>query len=163
LVRSSHELEETNASRGARGFDDLDTHWAEHETLPDWGLTVSDRCELVDDIDAVVESHSERYFHLPDECSICGSDVEKRGPSHYCTGGLSCPARLKRSGEHFASDDGLEIEGIGSTMAGQVRNSFETERTRDIIERLPGRGVDPERTQAESGDEPTALTSMFIT
>lgn len=52
---SQDALGETNASRRARGFDDLDTHWAEHETLPDWGLTVSDRCELVDDIDAVVE------------------------------------------------------------------------------------------------------------
>jgi DNA ligase (NAD+) len=381
---SQDALGETNASRGARGFDDLDTHWAEHQTLPDWGLKVSDRCELVEDIDAVVEyrndtqdmredlnydidgvvckvndratceelgttsryyrwaygykfpartettdiqdivvqvgrtgrltpvallapvevsgvtvsraslhnqdeiadlgvdvgdevrveragdvipyvgevveSHSESYFDLPDECPACGSDVEKRGPIHYCTGGLSCPAQLKRSVEHFASDDGLEIEGIGeetadqlveaglieddiadlydiskdelldlegwgkqsaanllaeledskdpslaaflsaiavpevgptiardlaqhfedldtlmdadteeleamegigSTMADQIQNFFENERNRDVIERLRGHGVEPERTQAETGDELTDVTIVF--
>ena len=237
-------LGETNPSRGTRGFADLDTHWAEHETLPDWGLAVSDRCELVEDIDAVieyrnnteeirgdlnydidgivckvddraqcevlgttsrhyrwafgykfpartettevqdivvqvgrtgrltpvalltpvevsgvtvsraslhnqdeiadlgvnvgdevrieragdvipyvdevVESRSEGYFQLPAECPVCGSDIEKRGPIHYCTGGLSCPAQLKRSVEHFASDDGLEIEGLGEEAADQL-------------------------------------------
>ena len=51
---SQDALGETNPSRGACGFDHLDTHWSEHETLPDWGLKVSDRCELVDDIDGVV-------------------------------------------------------------------------------------------------------------
>ena len=381
---SQDALGETNASRAARGFDNLDTHWAEHHALPDWGLKVSDRCELVEDIDAfveyrndtqdirenlnydidgvickvddramceelgttsrhyrwaygykfpartettdiqdivvqvgrtgrltpvallspvevsgvtvsraslhnqdeiadlgvdvgdevrveragdvipyvdeVVKSHSESYFRLPDECPVCGSDGETRGPIHYCTGGLSCPAQLKRSVEHFASDDGLEIEGIGeetadqlveaglvkddvadlydiskdelldlegrgeqsaanllaelkdskdpsltvflsaigipevgptvardlaqsfgdldalmdadteelesvegigSTMAGQIRNFFENERNRDVIERLRDRGVEPERTQAETGDELTDLTIVF--
>jgi len=51
-------LGETDASRGGLGFDDLDTHWAEHETLPEWGLRVSDRCELVDDIDGVIDFHT---------------------------------------------------------------------------------------------------------
>ncbi len=381
---SRNAVDEPDASRGALDFDGLDTHWAEHETLPDWGLKVSDRCELVDDIDAVieyrndtqevrddlnydidgvvckvndrshcedlgttsryyrwaygykfpartetteiqdivvqvgrtgrltpvalltpvevsgvtvsraslhnqeeiedlgvdigdeirveragdvipyvdevVESHSEGYFHLPDECPVCGSDVEKRGPIHYCTGGLSCPAQLKRSVEHFASDDGLEIEGIGeetadqlveqglveddvadlydiskdelldlegwgeksatslldeledskdpsltsflsaigipevgptvardlaqhfenpdalmdadtddveavegvgSKMADEIQNFFTNDRNRDVIERLRDHGVEPERMQAETGDELSDLTIVF--
>jgi DNA ligase (NAD+) len=45
---------DTDASRG--GLDvGLDTHWAEHEALPDWGLKVNDRTELVDDVDAAIE------------------------------------------------------------------------------------------------------------
>ncbi|MFB6195908.1 MAG: NAD-dependent DNA ligase LigA [Haloplanus sp.] len=375
---------ETSPSRGALGFDGLDTHWAEHERFPDWGLKVTDRCELVDDVDGVidyrndtlavrddlnydidgivckvndrghcedlgttsrhyrwaygykfpartetteiqdivvqvgrtgrltpvallspvevsgvtvsraslhnqdeiaelgvdvgdevrveragdvipyvdevVESHSEGYFHLPDDCPVCGSDAEKRGPLHYCTGGLSCPAQLKRAVEHFASDDGLEIEGIGeetadqlveeglieddvadlydiskddllaldgwgetsaenlldeladskdpslaaflsaigipevgptvardlarrfrsldalmaadtddleavegigSTVAGEIRHFFDNERNRRVIERLRAHGVEPRPTQVETGAELSDLTVVF--
>ncbi|MEF8791062.1 MAG: NAD-dependent DNA ligase LigA [Haloarculaceae archaeon] len=237
-------LGETDASRGGLGADGLDTHRAEHERLPDWGLRVSDRAELVEDVDAVidyrndvqetradldydvdgvvcklndraqcaslgttsrhyrwaygykfpartevteirdvvvqvgrtgrltpvalldpvevggvtvsraslhnqdeiadlgadvgdevrveragdviphvaevVESHGEGYFELPESCPVCGSDVRKRGPIHYCTGGLSCPAQLKRSVEHFAGEDGLDIEGIGPETADRL-------------------------------------------
>lgn len=231
----------TDASRGALGFGNLDSHWAEHEQLPEWGFKVSDRSELVDDIEGVieyrdqlledrdslnyeidgvvckvnsreqcetlgttsrhyrwtygykfparsetttiqnivvqvgrtgrltpvgllspvevsgvtvsraslhnqeeiadmqvdvgdeirveragdvipyvaevVESHSDGYFELPETCPVCGSDVERRGPRHFCTGGLSCSAQLKRAIEHYASDDGLDIEGIGEKTA----------------------------------------------
>ncbi|MFB6104943.1 MAG: NAD-dependent DNA ligase LigA [Halobacteriaceae archaeon] len=233
-----------DASSGGRDYDGLDSHWAEHETLPDWGFKVSDRAERVQNIDAVieyrndlqadreslnydidgivckvddrghcttlgtttrhyrwaygykfparsetteiqdivvqvgrtgrltpvalltpvevsgvtvsraslhnqaeiddmgvnvgdevtiqragdvipyvadvVESHSDDAFELPETCPVCGSEVERRGPLHFCTGGLSCPAQLKRSIEHFASDDGLDIEGIGEETADQL-------------------------------------------
>jgi DNA ligase (NAD+) len=31
------------------------THWAEHETLPEWGLQVNDRAEHVEDIEAAID------------------------------------------------------------------------------------------------------------
>ena len=68
----------------------------------------------------VVEDNSEGHFELPDECPVCGSDVEADGPLRFCTGGLSCPAQLKRAVEHYASDSGLDIEGIGEEAAGQL-------------------------------------------
>ncbi|WP_336035743.1 NAD-dependent DNA ligase LigA [Halobacterium yunchengense] len=44
---------DADASRG--GLDvGLATHWAEHEALPEWGLKVNDRTELVDDVEAAV-------------------------------------------------------------------------------------------------------------
>jgi len=241
---SSDATADADASRGAIAYDGLDSHWAEHETLPDWGFKVSDRAERLEDIDAVidyrndlqaerdslnydidgvvckvddraqcgalgtttrhyrwaygykfparsetteiqdivvqvgrtgrltpvalltpvdvsgvtvsraslhnqaeiddmgvnvgdevtiqragdvipyvadvVESHSDDTFRLPETCPVCDSPVERRGPLHFCTGGLSCPAQLKRSVEHFASDDGLDIEGIGEKAADQL-------------------------------------------
>ncbi|MFW6265197.1 MAG: NAD-dependent DNA ligase LigA [Halanaeroarchaeum sp.] len=45
-------VEETDASRGARGVEDLPTHSSEHERLPDWGLRVErDWYEVTDDIE----------------------------------------------------------------------------------------------------------------
>ncbi|MFB6269048.1 MAG: NAD-dependent DNA ligase LigA [Halobacterium sp.] len=44
---------ETGPSRG--GLDaGLDTHWSEHGALPDWGLKVNERTELVDSIDDAI-------------------------------------------------------------------------------------------------------------
>ena len=61
-----------------------------------------------------------------------------------------------------ADTEALEsVEGIGATMAGQIRHFFENERNHDVIERLRDRGVEPERTQAETGDELTDLTIVF--
>ncbi|RLF64142.1 MAG: DNA ligase (NAD(+)) LigA, partial [Thermoplasmata archaeon] len=45
----------------------------------------------------------EKKFHIPDKCPVCGSDVVKDGAFYRCTGGLSCPAQLKRAITHFAS------------------------------------------------------------
>jgi len=244
---SREDVEDTSASRGALGADGLDTHWSEHEHLPDWGLKVNDRTRLVDGIDdavayrnelqavrddlnyeidgvvfkvddreqcerlgvtsrhyrwayaykfpartettritdvvvqvgrtgrltpvallepvdvagvtvsraslhnadeiaemnvnvgdevrveragevipyvdEVVEKHAEGHFEMPETCPVCGSETEKRGPIHYCTGGLGCPAQLTRAVEYFASDDGLDIEGLGGEAAEQLVES----------------------------------------
>ena len=232
------------ASAGATGIDGLETHWAEHQQLPDWGLQVNERHRLVDSVDAaldyrdelldardgldyeidgtvlklndreqcralgttarhyrwayaykfparreetriaeivvqvgrtgrltpvalldpvdvggvtvsraslhnqaeiaalgvdvgdvvkveragdvipyvseVVEENSEGHYELPENCPVCGSDVEADGPLRFCTGGLSCPAQLKRAVEHYASDSGLDIEGLGEEAAAQL-------------------------------------------
>ncbi|MCG1004485.1 MULTISPECIES: NAD-dependent DNA ligase LigA [Halobacterium] len=50
----SRDAIETGPSRG--GLDaGLDTHWAEHEALPDWGLKVNERSERVDSIDDAIQ------------------------------------------------------------------------------------------------------------
>jgi DNA ligase (NAD+) len=62
----------------------------------------------------VVEKRSEGHFELPDTCPVCDSPVEREGPLAFCSGGLGCPAQLKRSVEHWGSDTGLDIEGLGA-------------------------------------------------
>lgn len=245
-------VEESTASSGAVGVEGLDTHWAEHERLPDWGLPVNDRCELVDDrsaaidyretmldhretldyeidgvvykvndrslcaslgttkrqyrwafaykfpprtgtttvtdiavqvgrtgrltpvallepvdvggvtisraslhdqreiadlgvdvgdevrieragdvipyVDEVVTVESSGHFELPDGCPVCGGAVERGGQLHYCVAGLGCPAQLKRTVEHYASDDGLDIEGLGAVAANRFVEAGLVER-----------------------------------
>ncbi len=58
-------------------------------------------------------------YKIPDKCPRCDSMVEKIGAIHFCTGGLSCPARLKESIRHFASKRALDIEGLGEMHVDQ--------------------------------------------
>ncbi|KPN29865.1 NAD-dependent DNA ligase LigA [Halolamina pelagica] len=76
--------------------------------------------DVIPYVSEVVENNAEGYFELPDTCPVCGSDVEADGPLRFCTGGLSCPAQLKRAVEHYAGDSGLDIEGLGEEAAGQL-------------------------------------------
>jgi DNA ligase (NAD+) len=55
-------------------------------------------------------------FEMPDSCPVCGSDVVRDGEHHYCSGGVTCPAQLKRRLEHFASRDAMDIEGLGEEV-----------------------------------------------
>ncbi len=45
----------TDASRGALGAEGIETHAEEHARLPDWGLRVNERIEVVDDIGDAIE------------------------------------------------------------------------------------------------------------
>ncbi len=55
-----------------------------------------------------------RAFAMPGACPVCGAAVVEEGAYHFCTGGLSCPAQLKRGIAHFASKGALDIEGLGA-------------------------------------------------
>ena len=65
----------------------------------------------------VVESNSPGHFEFPEICPVCSSPVERDGPLHYCTGGLQCHAQLVRAVEHYGSETGLDIEGLGEKTA----------------------------------------------
>ena len=67
----------------------------------------------------VLES-GKREFQMPDHCPSCGSKVEKEGEYHFCTGGISCPAQLKGSLEHYTSREAMNIEGVGEKIAQEL-------------------------------------------
>lgn len=48
----------------------------------------------------------EKVFKIPDKCPLCNSMVERVGAIHYCTGGLSCPAQVKKTIKHFCIKEG---------------------------------------------------------
>jgi DNA ligase (NAD+) len=52
-------------------------------------------------------------FKMPSKCPACGSQVVERGPYTVCPNHFACPAQLKGRIKHFASRDGLDIEGLG--------------------------------------------------
>jgi len=61
-------------------------------------------------------------FAMPDVCPVCGSAVERNAEEAVarCTGGLVCPAQLKRSINHFASRTAMDIEGLGYKLIDQL-------------------------------------------
>jgi DNA ligase (NAD+) len=52
-------------------------------------------------------------FKMPAKCPACGSPVVERGPYTLCPNHFACPAQLKGRIKHFASRDGMDIEGLG--------------------------------------------------
>ncbi len=57
-------------------------------------------------------------FRLPGKCPVCGADVERDADGAFmrCTG-AECPAQLLRTVVHFASREGMDIEGLGIAVA----------------------------------------------
>jgi len=63
----------------------------------------------------------ERPIRPPEACPSCGGPVRKDEEFvAYRCGSPSCPAQLKRKLLHFASRDGLDIEGFGESVVDQL-------------------------------------------
>ncbi|HHC08428.1 MAG TPA: NAD-dependent DNA ligase LigA [Actinobacteria bacterium] len=56
-----------------------------------------------------------RRWHMPKRCPFCGSPIVKdeRGVRAYCTGGYSCPSRLREWLVYFGSRAAMDIDGLG--------------------------------------------------
>jgi DNA ligase (NAD+) len=63
-------------------------------------------------------------FRLPDVCPECGSPVirDADGAAMRCTG-AECPAQKLRNITHFASKDGMDIDGLGEAVVEALVNA----------------------------------------
>ena len=59
----------------------------------------------------------QRPFRMPRRCPACGTPVVTDGPTTACPNRFGCPAQLKRSLQHFASEGALDVQGIGEETA----------------------------------------------
>src|SRR6185437_1546975 len=60
-------------------------------------------------------------FVMPTECPVCGSTlVRDEEEVVWRCENTSCPARLRRSLEHFASRSAMNIEGLGESLVDQL-------------------------------------------
>ncbi|WP_129114101.1 NAD-dependent DNA ligase LigA [Halegenticoccus tardaugens] len=106
------------------------------EEIESLGVNVGDSVrvqragDVIPYVDEVVEKNAEGHFEYPDECPVCGSEVERDGPIAYCTGGLACKAQLERTIQHYASRGGLDIEGLGAERIERLREA-------GLLESLP--------------------------
>ena len=57
---------------------------------------------------------------MPSKCPACGSEVIERGPYTVCPNRFACPAQLKRRLEHFATREGLDIDGLGEETVSEL-------------------------------------------
>jgi DNA ligase (NAD+) len=61
---------------------------------------------------------SEQVFQMPDTCPECGSKVVRlEGEASLRCLEFDCPSQIKQRLAHFASRNGMDIEGIGEAMA----------------------------------------------
>jgi DNA ligase (NAD+) len=108
--------------------------------IEDLGVGLGDRVrikragDVIPDVVEVVEGNGDGHFAFPDDCPACGSQVERDGPMAFCTGGLTCPAQRERSVEHYASRDGLDIEGLGEKAVEQLLAAGLVENAADLYE-----------------------------
>lgn len=75
-----------------------------------------------------------RSVHIPEQCPVCGSAVERtqlikrskgkesvsEGSVYRCVGRLSCQAQLKQAIIHFVSRRAMDIEGLGDKTIEQL-------------------------------------------
>ncbi len=108
--------------------------------IEELGVDIGDRIrikragDVIPDVVEVVEGSGDGYFEFHASCPVCGSQVERDGPMAFCTGGLSCPAQRERSIEHYASRDGLDIEGLGEKAVEQLLGAGLVENAADLYE-----------------------------
>jgi len=110
------------------------------EQIAELGVDVGDRVrveragDVIPQVAEVVEDGSEGHFEFPDECPVCGSPVERDGPVAFCTGGLACAAQLRRAIEHYGSDAGLDVEGLGARTVNQLVDAGLLDGLADLYE-----------------------------
>ena len=67
---------------------------------------------------------SEKEFHMPKKCPVCGSEVvmSEDKKNTYCPN-TTCDAQIRERVKHFASKEGMDIEGLGSKMVEQFADA----------------------------------------
>ena len=73
--------------------------------------------EIIPEVLEVVKKDSEGFFRLPAVCPVCGAPAERDedGAAIRCTG-AECPAQRLRNIVHFASQDAMDIDGLGPAV-----------------------------------------------
>ncbi len=91
--------------------------------IGDWVLVQRAGEVIPQVVKPVVErrSGSEEVYHLPVDCPICGTPIQRESEvaMAYCPN-VSCPARILESLRHFVSKGAMDIESIGEKMCGQL-------------------------------------------
>ncbi len=102
--------------------------------IGDWVKVVRAGDVIPEVLEPIEEERSgdEERFEMPQQCPVCGSTVVKDGAYYRCSGGLSCPAQLKKSIEHFGSKGALDIEGLGEQTVALLVDEGLVERVSDL-------------------------------
>jgi len=105
-------------------------------------VVVTRRGDVIPKVEAVVldEGHAHRrHVVYPDACPVCGTTlVAEPNPdepdkiTHRCPNTLSCPVQRSESLRHFASRLGMDIDGLGEKIIGQLLDREMVARPSDL-------------------------------
>ena len=98
--------------------------------------------DIIPEVTGVVfeeRTGTEKEFHMPDKCPVCGSEaVRAAGEAVTRCTGIACPAKLRRSIIHFVSRDAMDIAGLGPSIVellldkGFIRDATDLYRLEDM-------------------------------
>lgn len=101
--------------------------------------------DVIPEIAYVSKKDSEGYFKLPSICPVCGARVIKmNGADQYCSSS-TCPAKIQKNIEFFASKECMDISGMGPSVIsalikkGYIKNIVDifrlTDKKNELIEK----------------------------
>ncbi|MEA3407642.1 MAG: NAD-dependent DNA ligase LigA [Chloroflexota bacterium] len=78
---------------------------------------------------------SEKKYHIPDHCPVCGSKtvMSEDKKQARCTN-VNCPAQLRERVTHYASREAMDIEGLGAKRTEQLIDAGLIKRLSDIYD-----------------------------
>jgi DNA ligase (NAD+) len=102
--------------------------------IGDW-VTVKRAGEVIPQVVAPIRERrtgAEQEYVPPDHCPVCGTAVERPDDEVmiYCPNPV-CPARIHTGLVHFASQDAMDIRGLGDRTAAQL---LESGKVRDLAD-----------------------------
>jgi DNA ligase (NAD+) len=94
---------------------------------------------------------SEKPFHLPDACPVCGTEVIVSDDKKQAVcPNPNCPAQIRESLTHYASREAMDIEGIGQKHAEQLIEAGLIEKLSDLYTLTKDEIIDLERFAEKS-------------
>ena len=94
--------------------------------------------DVIPEVVSVVENKrtgNERFFEMPKVCPVCGAPaVREDGEAVTRCTGIECSAKALRNIVHFASKEGMEIDGLGYSIIEQLINKNLISKISDIYE-----------------------------
>ena len=85
-------------------------------------------------VDKEARTGGEEVFAMPERCPACDSEIVRlpHETAYRCPNRASCPAQLAESLKYFASRDGMNIKGIGKSLAKHLTASGKIHKLSDI-------------------------------
>jgi DNA ligase (NAD+) len=97
-------------------------------------VTIERAGDVIPDVTAVVENHSDGHFEFPETCPACETPIERDGPLAFCPAGLGCPAQREQAIQYYASREAMDIEGLGEKSVTQLVEAGLVEDIADLYD-----------------------------
>ena len=76
-------------------------------------------------------------FAMPSACPACGEKVVREGAYTFCPAGFTCPPQLVGHLRHFASQEAMDIDGLGDETAQELVDRGMIRDLADLYELQP--------------------------